>query len=240
MEVNDYPMNQNEDCWRGKLADNSTIFLHFQLYNAVPGPHSKRLVVGEIIYDNAPLWHKIIGYRQNSGDSLHLYEFGGKGVIVRELSAHLKQNIMTGTFITPPENKEKTAFRFQKQDTLIASQAIQTSPENIFGTYRYDFGEKNPEGTLTFKDNGDGTMAMEIYSEAKDGSGYVDVSEGSLKISGTSFIYDAQAYGVTIYTIRVQCYKDFAVINFAKPSADAHKFGKWSTAEGIFYKVKEP
>lgn len=246
----EYQINSMEDTtitkapiWRGIVLfdkHKDSVSIHFQLADSLPGHYHKQVVAGEITYDKEQITHELIGYQENQRDTaIHFYEFEKDGKVAREFYGGVKKGRMEGYLITSADGNIKGAFQLKKKSTFIKIQPIQTTIDHIAGEYRYNFGKSGTEGILTIKNNDDGTIAMKIHSIANDNSGYVEINEDTLEISGTTFMYDAKVYGVTVWPIKVQFYKDFVVVSFTKSKPESGKFGERATPEGFFYKIQE-
>lgn len=232
--------------WQGKLALLSgetpkeiLVSLQYQKGDTIAGQYHKQLIVGKLTRTKTRESQELIGYVQNQRDtSYHFYVMNKNGRIQHTILSGISGTKMEGYWMTPGEKDYTGALELHQKDTAIVPTEIKTTPDQIYGDYQYDFGPEQPEGHLSIHRNEDGTVNFKIYSKEKNGAGYVAVHQDSIPISGTSFIFDAKAYGVTIWSAKVQFYKDFVVVGFVKPNADSEKFGRRSTVEGIFRKKR--
>lgn len=180
----------------------------------------------------------MIGFIQNQEDaSYHFYSIAEDGQVERTILTVADDARIEGYLMRPGGDGYNTVLQLHRKDTTILPTPMRTDSDKIFGDYQYDFGSRLPEGQLSIHKNQDGTVNFSISSREKDGGGHVEVKRDSIKISGTSFTFDAKVKGVVIWSAKVQFYKGFAVVGFIKPNADSGKFGERSTIEGIFIKV---
>ncbi len=234
------------DGWQGTLTIFSEkkvtpVFIQYQKYDSIPNPFHKELIVGKIENRSTGISYPLVGYLQDQGeDAIRFFRIGKNGAIEQIFYAHIvKDQKMKGSLFSTGEQDSIGVFTLYKKDTLFPSNPIKPHPDKIFGTYRYDFPNEGPEGYLSIHKDKNGEVNFKIYSREKDGGGHVEVHQDSIRISGSSFTFDAKAYGVTIWSAKVVFYKNLAVVGFIKPTADAKKFGKRATIEGVFIKEKK-
>lgn len=232
--------------WEGQLLllsknkkEEVSVLLKYQAYDSIPGRYHKQLIVGRIKSLKTDEEHFLLGYVQNQTDiSYHFYGIAADGRVERTILTGANDYKMEGYLMKPGEDEMKGAFSLVKKDSVLLTQSIEATPDKIFGEYAYNFGPGQPEGHLSVHKNADGTINFRLSSIDKGGSGDVAIYKDSLKISGTSFVFDAQVQGVSIYQIQVRFYKGFAVTAFVKPNYESDRFGKRATIEGFFRKIE--
>lgn len=134
---------QYEECWQGTLGRNIPVFLHFQ--------QSGNLIVGEIIYlkTKSKIPITTIGIRDTS-EAINLKEFDKDGNISGIMQMKQNADSLTGIWFQPRSTKEFNV-RLKRADTLLPAPDIQAKPVNIFGDYRYHYGEEGYAGYMTLE-----------------------------------------------------------------------------------------
>lgn len=229
--------------WSGTLMRKNgkvPVVLHYQRYDSLPGRYHKQLIVGEVKYPMTGTTYAVTGHVLNQRDmSLQLYEMRPDGFVANKFFFGTNGQRIAGYLLNPGSEKLNEVITLKRGDTLIQSPDIHTKHDKIFGTYVYDSGKDGASGRLIFHENDDGTQSFKIFSKSNDGNDVVAVRGDSLHVTGTSFTYNAKAYDKTIWSIKVQFFKKFAVVTFTKPYVEGGRFAQRATVEGIFYKVDE-
>lgn len=232
--------------WQGKFIITTSgspkeipVTLRYQKGDHIPGLYHKQLLVGTLKNIATGESHRLIGYEQHQLDStFHFYEFTSSGYVEHTILAGTNSRKMEGYLYNPAKGDISGAMELHRKDTLAPSVDFRVQGDAVFGHYQYDFGPGQPEGHLTVTQNEDGSVNFRIYAQVKDGGGEVEVDQDSINFKGASFSFDAKAFGVTIWSAKVQFYKGFAVVGFINSDADGEKYGEQATAEGIFIKQK--
>lgn len=229
-------------CWKGFLyqqEDTTPVFLHYQIYDSLPGMYHKYLVAGKINYLNSNKSLLIAGYVQKQTDtSIHLNEFGSDGTIRHAISAGSAKRDFQGYFLNADEEDIQGVLSLTKSDSTIPASNIEARADELFGHYHYQIGKNGVKNEMDLVKIDSKHTAFRVISTEPESRGYIALDWDTVMITKNSFIYDAKAYGVIIYKIKVALYKSFAVVSILSDDADDDSIRNRATLAGFYIKTK--
>ncbi|GAA4149908.1 hypothetical protein GCM10022217_02380 [Chryseobacterium ginsenosidimutans] len=173
----------NEICWEGQIMNKIPIFIHYSL--------QENLVTGEIIYLNTstktPI--KLIGTIEDD-KSFRLLEFDKNGNITGIITGKPNGGRFNGKWFSPISRKE-FSLNLNKSEKHIKSESKTVNPKDIFGDYRYSYGEFTYNGKFNVKKIDNNLIAFEILSVGNgEAPPIAQVERDTIKLeSNNSFTY---------------------------------------------------
>lgn len=218
--------SQKEISWKGYLNGKIPVFLHYFIDGS--------LVVGEITYLNTKTKTPIplLGEIESNGE-YRLLEFEKDGTITGVILGKIGTSDFNGSWTSPKTGKQ-LAVKLNLKDTTVASVSIEESPENIHGSYSYQYGKDGYQGEFELIKIDQQKSSFELTSVTKPPAlNVAQIDKDTVKIEKNQFRYPVpDSDGCEIM---VKLYKGFAVVNYlSKSCRDA--FGLGATAEGIYIK----
>lgn len=222
-------LNRTDVCWKGTINGKIPVFIHYQVDNNV--------LVGEITYLNTkkkqPI--RLLGTIDKT-NRYWLYEFDSTGNVTGAMDGIPNLNEFNGAWSSPTTRK-KFVMNLSKMDTIIESVSMKANPDEIFGAYHYQFGEKGYNGHMEFTRIGANKASFHILSltNVERGPNIAEVDQDTITFKGDSFIYKIPESDNC--TFGVKFYKDFAYISYTKGDCFG-QFGVNATIEGVYLKIR--
>ncbi|MEO1513423.1 MAG: hypothetical protein AAFV95_00370 [Bacteroidota bacterium] len=221
------PAKRFNRCWEGTIAGEIPVFLHYQ--------QEEGIVLGAITYLNTkartPI--RLLGtYDENGG--LLMREYSEDGNVTGLIVGDPASDSFSGTWYSPEGEKEMTVLLSPK-DSLIPSPSMEAEPEDIFGTYAYQYGEKGYLGDLDIRKDDNGRIQAQIVSLTKaPARNIADVEMENITLEDNSFVYSLPEADSCAFQVRF--FKDFAYVTYTQSDCMG-QFGHRATVEGMFVKV---
>lgn len=235
-EVLNAHSSQYDRVWKGHLGKDIPVFIH---YHQLP---ESQLLEGEITYLNtkAKMPISLTGKIKQSG-AVHLTEYNPEGYVSGVIDATIKGDSLTGKWHSPGTPTPKTfALRLHQSDSLIPTESSAVKPQNIFGKYHYQYGEKGYEGNLEFRKINAHQAVLSLFSvtsvPARNIADGVDNDTISLPVK-TNFIH--KVYDKGSCKVELQFFKNFVRVTYPKEADCKNTFGMNATYEGTYYKIDQ-
>lgn len=229
------PVNAYALSWKGTIAGDIPIFIHFQRYfGTYKG--KKHIVMGAITYLNTQAQKsiKLIGYLYPDG-KYYLREYIKDGSITGSFWGRIKGNHFTGKW-HKPMSSNYLEMNLTKVDTLIYTLDITAEPNTIFGNYTYMYGKKGYQGWLKLHKMNAHQAGLDISSVTSAPGRNIAYVNDTIPIPQNTLIYQVRNSNCKA---KIQFFKGFALVSYSEMTPCVTGiFGLNATIEGIFYKTK--
>lgn len=226
------PFNQKE-------KQETPIILEYQIPVFSTNDYLKDLRFGKLEIPAESESFTLLGFLVDSEDlSYRDYLMNEKGEVVHTLLLGKAAEGLEGYMTDPTADEFEGILRLTPGSTSISADSLAGEPEEIVGSYRYDFGPNRPKGQLLVQSDKPGFVDIAIASEEKEGVGKVAIQRDSIPVSGTSLAFAVEEFGNKGDTVQIRFYKNIAVVRFREASAAVGEFGKKATVEGVYIKQK--
>jgi hypothetical protein len=203
------------------------VLLHYSIHD--------KLVVGAVSYLNTvgrtPI--TVLGDIDEEG-SYRLLEFARDGNITGIITGTPSAQAFAGSWFSPKTDKE-LSMSLSRKDTVIHAAKTDVGPDDIYGSYHYQYSDEGVIGDLEISRVGTDKAAFSIFSvTGAPGRNIADVADTIAAPSVNSFVYKLP--DTDRCEFEVLFYRGFAVVTYRNGYCEG-QFGMNATIDGIFLKT---
>jgi len=235
--------------WKGTINKK----IHFSMWTDIYDIESG-LVVGEVQYakGRAPIF--LIGNWTENNRNFYLKEMLSDGTISGIFEGDVENGLFKGKWHSLGKVIRKDGQFNYKEGSNYSFEAFEQGQgyetydwvldaDKVAGTYRYNYGEYQGEGTLVVRKDSDKRLAFQISSVTRAPS--FNMAQLPSSDSGESnWAYGRLNGNQLLYEVNQDCaitidfYNDFAQVQYVKNRYCQGYFGMGATVSGDFLKIK--